>query len=183
MQVIDTTIPEIRVLVPEKFGDARGFFSETYNHRTLASVGIELDFVQDNQAFSVARGIVRGLHYQLPPMAQDKLVRVLRGAIFDVTVDIRSASPTFGQHVAMVLDAAGAKQLFIPAGFAHGYCTIEPNTEVFYKTSNYYSPEHERTILWNDPAIGIDWPINAEDALLSEKDSRAPRLAEVTDLF
>ena len=183
MQIFDTAIPELKVFVPERFGDARGSFSETYNRRTLASVGIELDFVQDNQAFSAARGTVRGLHYQLPPMAQDKLVRILRGAIFDVTVDIRRTSPTFGQHVSMVLDAAGAKQLFIPAGFAHGYCTLEPDTEVFYKTSNYYSPEHERSILWNDPAMGIDWPINPEDALLSEKDSKAPRFAEVTDLF
>ena len=183
MQIFDTAIPELKVFVPERFGDTRGSFSETYNRRTLASVGIELDFVQDNQAFSAARGTVRGLHYQLPPMAQDKLVRILRGAIFDVTVDIRRTSPTFGQHVSMVLDAAGAKQLFIPAGFAHGYCTLEPDTEVFYKTSNYYSPEHERSILWNDPAMGIDWPINPEDALLSEKDSKAPRFAEVTDLF
>jgi dTDP-4-dehydrorhamnose 3,5-epimerase len=183
MQVTDSTIPDVKVLVPRKFGDARGWFAEMYNRRTLASLGIDLDFVQDNQAFSAEKGIVRGLHYQVPPMAQDKLVRVLRGAIFDVSVDIRRASPTFGQYVSRVVDAAGRQQLFIPAGFAHGYCTLESNTEVFYKTSNYYSPEHERSILWNDSDLGIDWPISAEEAILSEKDAKAPRFKDVSDLF
>ena len=183
MQIIETEIPAVRILLPKKFGDHRGFFSETYSRRGLKEAGIDVEFVQDNQSLSVEKGVVRGLHYQLPPTAQDKLVRVVRGAILDVAVDIRRGSPTFGRHETAVISAENWRQILIPAGFAHGFVTLEPNTEVIYKVSNYYSPKDERGILWNDPALGIAWGVDANSAVLSEKDRKYPPLKDVTDLF
>jgi dTDP-4-dehydrorhamnose 3,5-epimerase len=142
-----------------------------------------VEFVQDNQSLSVEKGVVRGLHYQLPPTAQDKLIRVTRGAILDVAVDIRRGSPTFGKHVSAVISAESWNQVFVPKGFAHGFVTLEPNTEVLYKVTNYYSPKDERGIRWNDPKLGIKWGIDESSAVLSEKDRKYPMLAEATDLF
>ena len=184
MQLTATQIPDVKILTPKKFGDNRGFFSETYNRNTLRElIGVDVDFVQDNQSLSVEKGVVRGLHYQVPPMAQDKLVRVTRGAILDVAVDIRRASTTFGRHVAAVISAENWRQIFVPVGFAHGFVTLEPNTEVLYKVSNYYSPKDERGILWNDPKLAIDWGISESAAVLSEKDRKYPTLEAAKDFF
>lgn len=163
---------------PRKFGDARGFFSETFSARALAEHGLRYDFVQDNQSFSAERGVLRGLHYQLPPYAQTKLVRVVRGAIFDVAVDIRRGSPSFGKWIGLEVSAERWNQILVPAGFAHGFVTLEPGTEVAYKVDAYYSPEHDRGISHADPAIGIDWPVPAGERRLSDKDARAPLLAD-----
>jgi dTDP-4-dehydrorhamnose 3,5-epimerase len=183
MECIATDIPDVKVLLPKKFGDHRGFFSEVYSDKLLAGCGIDLRFVQDNHSLSAEKGVVRGLHYQIAPMAQDKLIRVVRGAIVDVAVDIRRGSPTFGKHVSVVLSAENWKQMFVPAGFAHGFATLEPNTEVLYKVTNYYSPSHERGIRWNDPKLGIDWQVPENAAVLSERDRKHPMLADATDLF
>ncbi|TKT77658.1 dTDP-4-dehydrorhamnose 3,5-epimerase [Aquamicrobium sp. LC103] len=164
-------------ITPRKFGDDRGFFSETYNREKFVAAGIELDFVQDNHSYSAARGVLRGLHYQLPPKAQDKLVRVVRGSILDVAVDIRRGSPTFGRWVSLVISAEKWNQILVPAGFAHGFITLEPDTEVIYKVTELYSPEHDRSIRFDDPEIGIEWPIPADEIQLSEKDRAAPFLA------
>ncbi|MBD3403840.1 dTDP-4-dehydrorhamnose 3,5-epimerase [candidate division GN15 bacterium] len=179
MQVIDTAIEDVKILIPRRHGDERGFFCETYNREAIARLGIECDWVQDNQAFSAERGVVRGLHFQLQPYAQDKLVRVSRGAILDVAVDIRPDSPTYGRHVAVELTADEGNQLLVPIGFAHGYCTLVPDTEVLYKVSNFYAPDYERSVLWNDPALAIPWPFGPADAILSEKDKNAPILSKV----
>lgn len=183
MLVSDLALPGIKLLTPKKHGDGRGFFSETYNRRTLLDHGIDTSFVQDNHAFSAEKGTVRGLHFQTPPHAQAKLVRVLRGAILDVVVDIRTGSPTFGQHVSAVISAKDWNQILVPVGFAHGLITLEPDTEVLYKVSDHYSPEHDKGLLWNDPALGIDWGIRDEEAILSEKDRRQPRLTELPAYF
>jgi len=183
MEVVETAIPEVKVITPKKFGDQRGFFSETYNRRDWVEAGINLTFVQDNHSYSAAQGTVRGLHYQIPPMAQDKLVRVAHGSILDVAVDLRSGSPTFGQHVSEVISAENWKQVFVPLGFAHGYVTLEPDTEVLYKTTDFYSPEHDRGIIWSDPDLGIDWTIGKGQVILSEKDRALPPLSQVTDFF
>ncbi len=183
MKIIETDIPAVRMLVPRRFGDARGWFAETYNRKGLAEAGIDLDFVQDNQSLSVPRGTVRGLHYQSPPVAQDKLVRVLRGAILDVAVDIRKGSPSYGRHVAVRLDAAEGVQLLVPKGFAHGFVTLEPDTEVLYKVTNYYAPQNDHGILWNDPDLGIEWTVTEAEAQLSDKDRRQPRFAEIHSPF
>lgn len=163
---------------PRKFGDDRGFFSETYNAKSFAEAGVDLTFVQDNHSYSVAKGVVRGLHYQLPPFAQDKLVRVARGAILDVAVDIRKSSPTFGRWVAQEVSAVKWNQILVPKGFAHGFVTLVENTEVIYKVTNYYSPEHDRSIRFDDPVIGIDWPLPASGVQLSDKDQKAPLFAD-----
>jgi dTDP-4-dehydrorhamnose 3,5-epimerase len=183
MQVIDTAFPEVKILQPAKHGDDRGFFSETFSTKALAAAGLVAEFVQDNQSLSVQAGVVRGLHFQLPPMAQDKLVRVLRGAIIDVAVDVRRGSPTFGKHVAVELSAENWRQLLVPRGFAHGFATLFPNTEVFYKVTAFYSPEHDRGIRWNDPALGIDWRVDSAMAILSGKDQKTPLLRDAVDLF
>ena len=163
---------------PRKFGDDRGFFSETYNAKSFAEAGIDLTFVQDNHSYSAAKGVVRGLHYQLPPFAQDKLVRVTRGAILDVAVDIRKSSPTFGKWVALEVSAEKWNQILVPKGFAHGFMTLVENTEVIYKVTDYYSPEHDRSIRFDDPAIGIDWPLPSSGVQLSDKDQKAPLFAD-----
>ncbi len=183
MQVVATEIADVKEVRPVRHRDPRGFFSEIFRESVLREHGIDVPFVQENQSLSVERGVVRGLHFQIPPMAQAKLVRVGAGSILDVVVDIRRGSPSYGRHVAVVLSAAEGNQLFVPEGFAHGFCTLEPNTEVFYKVNRYYSPEHDRGILWNDPALGIAWPVAAAAALLSDKDRRQPRLAELPPLF
>jgi dTDP-4-dehydrorhamnose 3,5-epimerase len=183
MDVKPTQIPDVKLLVLKKHGDARGFFSETYNRRDFAALGIGLEFVQDNQALSGPIGTVRGLHYQIVPAAQSKLVRVTRGRIFDVAVDIRRRSPTFGKFASSELSADEWNQLYIPAGFAHGYCTLTPDTEVIYKVSAYYTPAHERAIRWNDPAIGIPWPVTEGAAIISDRDRKSPLLAQQPDLF
>ncbi|RRY15840.1 dTDP-4-dehydrorhamnose 3,5-epimerase [Brucella anthropi] len=163
---------------PRKFVDDRGFFSETYNEKSFAEAGVELTFVQDNHSYSSAKGVVRGLHYQLPPFAQDKLVRVTRGAILDVAVDIRNSSPTFGKWVALEVSAEKWNQIFVPKGFAHGFMTLVENTEVIYKVTNYYSPEHDRSIRFDDSAIGIVWPLPSSGVQLSDKDQKAPLFAD-----
>jgi dTDP-4-dehydrorhamnose 3,5-epimerase len=183
MQVIETEIPAVRVIVPKKFGDNRGFFSEVYSKKVLADAGIDVEFVQDNHSLSAEKGVVRGMHWQLPPMAQDKLVRVVRGAILDVAVDIRRGSPTFGQQVKVLLSAENWKQIFVPVGFAHGFVTLEPNTEVIYKVTAGYSPQHERGFRWNDPNVGIEWGISEDAATLSGRDRAHPLLKDVKDLF
>jgi dTDP-4-dehydrorhamnose 3,5-epimerase len=183
VKVIDTRIPDVKVLVPERFGDHRGFLSETYSSRTLAGAGIELEFVQDNDSVSAEKGTIRGLHFQVPPRVQAKLVRVVRGAIFDVAVDLRRGSPTRGRHVAEEISAENWKQVLVPVGFAHGFCTLEPDTHVVYKVTGHYSPEHDKGLLWNDPALQIEWPVDAGRAVLSERDMRWPRLAELPEYF
>ena len=183
MKIESLAIADVKLITPGKFGDDRGFFSETWNEKTFSNGGISGRFVQDNHAFSATKGTLRGLHFQLPPMAQDKLVRVTRGAILDVAVDIRRSSPTFGRHVAAVLSAANWSQLWVPKGFAHAYCTLEPDTEVIYKVTDYYSPAHDRGIQFDDPALGIAWPVNRATALLSDKDKLQPALASAQAVF
>ena len=164
---------------PPRFGDDRGFFSEVWREDRLAEAGVTVRFVQDNHSYSKARGVLRGMHYQLAPAAQDKLVRVSRGSIFDVAVDIRPDSPTFGRWAGVVLSAAEWNQLFIPKGFAHGFVTLEDETEIIYKASAVYAPDLERTVRFDDPAIGIDWPIDTSSVILSDKDRAAPLLTQI----
>lgn len=184
MQAKATAIADVVELVPARIADVRGFFSATYSPDALAAAGIATcNWVQDNHVLSAARGTVRGLHFQIPPAAQAKLVRVTRGAILDVCVDLRRASPTYGRHVAIEISAAAWNQLFVPMGFAHGYCTLEPETEVLYKVSHAYAPEHERGLDWRDPALGIAWPLAPSDAVLSDRDRRWPRLADLPAWF
>jgi len=176
MNVIETKFDSVKLIEPVVHGDHRGFFMESYNEQTAAANGIPYRFVQDNHSLSVEAGVLRGLHYQLEPAAQTKLIRVISGEIFDVVVDIRRGSPTFGQWEGFILSAANKRQLLVPAGFAHGFCTLVPNCEVQYKVDAYYSPDHDRGIAWNDPALAIDWP--TASPILSEKDSNHPVLAE-----
>lgn len=171
------------LITPRKIADARGFFSETYRADQAATHGVPTGFVQENHAYSTERGVLRGLHFQLPPHAQGKLVRVTRGRILDVAVDIRDGSSTFGRHVAVELSAANWRQLWVPVGFAHGYLTLEDDTEVLYKTTEYYAPQVDRGIAWNDPALGIDWGAAPDDVTLSEKDRKQPRLADIGVVF
>lgn len=178
MQVRPLGLDGVFEISPRKFGDNRGFFSETYNAKSFADAGIDLTFIQDNHSYSAAKGVVRGLHYQLPPFAQDKLVRVTRGAIVDVAVDIRKSSPTFGKWIALEVSAEKWNQILVPKGFAHGFITLVENTEVIYKVTDYYSPEHDRSIRFDDPAIGINWPIPATGVQLSDKDEKAPLIAD-----
>jgi dTDP-4-dehydrorhamnose 3,5-epimerase len=181
--VEETEIPDVKVTTPRKFGDRRGFFSEIYNRRDFAAAGLGVEFVQDNHSLSAEVGTIRGLHFQSPPFAQDKLVRVARGKILDVAVDIRRSSPTFGRYVAVELSAENWRQLFIPAGFLHGFCTLEADTEVLYKVTNYYSPEHDHGVAWNDPDLAIAWPPEAANAALSAKDAGLPRLRDLPRYF
>lgn len=183
MKFTALAIPEVKLITPRIFRDDRGFLSETFNVRALAGGGVTGDFVQDNHSLSVEPGVVRGLHYQVPPAAQDKLIRVVRGSILDVAVDIRKGSPTYGQHVAVTLSAGNWEQLWIPKGFAHGFCTLEPNTEVIYKVTGYYAPDCDRGLRWNDPDLGIAWPVSAERAILSAKDVVTPLFRELDSPF
>jgi dTDP-4-dehydrorhamnose 3,5-epimerase len=183
MQVEDTAIPAVKIVTPKRHGDARGFFSEVYNRATWDNAGLDLTFVQDNHSLSTATGTLRGLHFQTPPFAQAKLLRVARGRALDVAVDIRRSSPTFGQHVAVELSAENWRQLLIPIGFAHGFITLEADVEVLYKTTAPYSATHDRGLAWDDPDIGIDWPTPAGGPVLSDKDRRWPRLKDALELF
>jgi dTDP-4-dehydrorhamnose 3,5-epimerase len=176
-------IPDVVLFTPKRAGDARGFFSETFRQDVFDEAVGPSVFLQDNHSYSSEPGVIRGLHFQRLPRAQGKLVRVIRGAILDVAVDIRLGSPTYGQHVAQVLSAENWRQLWIPIGFAHGYCTLEPATEVIYKVTAYYSPTDERGLAFDDPAIAIDWPVAPEMARLSDKDRRHPKLAELQPYF
>jgi dTDP-4-dehydrorhamnose 3,5-epimerase len=183
LTVEETAIPAVKVITPKRFGDARGFFSEVYSRRAFEAAGLHLDFVQDNHSLSGPMGTIRGLHFQSPPFAQDKLIRVVRGRILDVAVDLRRSSPTYGQHVAVELSAENWRQLLVPVGFAHGFCTLEPDTEVVYKVTAYYAPAHDHGVAWDDPALGIAWPVAPDEALLSDKDARQPRLADLPTYF
>ena len=183
MLVEDTAIPPVKIVTPKKFGDVRGFFSEVYNRSTWGSSGLDFEFVQDNHSFSAAVGTLRGLHFQTPHAAQAKLVRVGRGRILDVAVDIRRSSPTFGKYVAVELSAENWRQLLVPIGFAHGFVTLERDTEVLYKTTAVYSLANDRGIAWDDPDIGVAWPFPASGPVLSDKDRRWPRLRDAQDLF
>lgn len=178
ISVTPLAINEVLEIAPRKFGDARGFFSETWNKASFAKAGINLDFIQDNHSYSTQRGVLRGLHYQLPPKAQDKLVRVVRGSIFDVAVDIRRGSPTFLKWVGLEVSAARWNQILVPKGFAHGFVTLEDDTEVCYKVTGEYAPDLDRNIRFDDPEIGIEWPVAAGDVLLSAKDQAAPLLRD-----
>lgn len=182
MEVVSLDIPEVRLLRPVKHGDHRGFFSETYSKQAFAAAGIDVDFVQDNHSLSVEVGTLRGLHFQVPPRAQAKLLRVVSGAVFDVAVDLRRGSPTYGRHVSAVISAEAWNQIFVPEGFAHGFCTLEPDTQVLYKVSDFYAPEAEQGLLWNDPELGIDWP-SAAGAVLSARDRAWPGLRDLSRIF
>lgn len=176
MKILTTKLAGIKLIEPVVHGDNRGFFMESYNQATFNKYGINTVFVQDNHSLSAEVGVLRGLHYQLNPAAQTKLVRVISGEIIDVVVDIRRNSPTYGQWESFVLSGSNKCQLLIPQGFAHGFCTLVPNCEIIYKVDQYYSPEHDRGIAWNDPALGIDWPTSTP--ILSEKDGKQPILAD-----
>ena len=178
MEIISTDIPDVRILVPKVFRDARGYFVETYNAARYAEAGIMATFVQDNESFST-KGVVRGLHWQAPPATQAKLVRVIRGAVWDVVVDIRKGSPTFGRHVSAVLTAENGHQFFIPRGFAHGFIVLEDDTLFSYKCDNLYAPALERGMRFDDPALGIEWPKIGVPLTLSEKDRRHPLFADI----
>ena len=180
MNVIETALEGVRILEPQVFGDARGWFMESWSKKKMEDAGITVDFVQDNHSFSAQKGTLRGLHYQLNPMAQAKLLRVSRGAIFDVAVDIRRGSPTYAKWVGVDLTAENARQLFIPRGFAHGFITLTDDVEVQYKADNFYAPTCDGNIRWDDPEIGVAWPL--APVVLSEKDAKAPLLSARTEL-
>jgi dTDP-4-dehydrorhamnose 3,5-epimerase len=175
-------IAGVKVIKARKFGDHRGFFSEVYSRKAMAEVGIHIEFVQDNHSVSAVRGTVRGLHFQTPPFAQDKLVRVARGAILDVAVDLRCGSPTYGKHVSAIISADEWNQILVPVGFAHGFMTIEPDTEVHYKVSNYYSPDHDAGVFWADPDLAINWP-QTDHVSISAKDEHLPAFQDLPEIF
>ncbi len=183
MQIEQTAISGVLVIRPTKHGDHRGFFSETFKQSALREAGVEHDWVQDNHSFSATRGVVRGLHYQVTPNAQAKLLRVTRGAILDVAMDLRTSSPTYGRHVAVELSTDNWAQLYVPVGFAHGFCTLTENVEVLYKVSAPYSPADEGGVLWCDPDLDIPWPISPEEATLSQRDQQWPRLMDLVSPF
>jgi dTDP-4-dehydrorhamnose 3,5-epimerase len=183
MQIEDTAIAAVKIVTPKKFGDHRGFFCEVYSRKAWREAGLDYEFVQDNHSYSAELGVIRGLHFQTEPFGQDKLVRVARGRVLDVAVDLRRGSPTFGAHVAVELSAANGRQLLVPIGFAHGFCTLEPDCEVLYKVTNVYSPSHDRGLAFDDPTLGIDWGIDLAKAVLSDKDRRHPRLADLGAQF
>jgi dTDP-4-dehydrorhamnose 3,5-epimerase len=183
MEVRELAISGPLLITPKVFRDERGFVSETYSALHLEPWIGPLQFVQDNHAFSAPIGTVRGLHFQIPPYDQGKLIRVLRGRIYDVAVDIRKGSPTYGRHVGVELSAENWTQLWVPPGFAHGVCTLEPDTEMLYKLTSFYSRDHERGIAWNDPALGVEWPIGGTKPVLSQKDRELPGLATLPGYF
>ena len=187
MEIRTTSLDGVVEITPRRVGDDRGWFSEVYKLSVLADAGIDIEFVQDNESFSATPGTIRGFHYQLDPHAQAKLVRVVRGRVLDVAVDIRRTSSTFGQHVAVELTADLGNQLLVPAGFAHAFCTLEPDVHLSYKVSDRYAPESERAIRWDDPSIDIDWPdwpaLGVDAPTLSDRDAVAPLLTDQPDLF
>lgn len=183
MKVERLEIPDVILVTPPRFGDSRGFFSEVFNLERFAAVGIDLPFVQDNQSLSRERGVIRGLHCQVAPYPQGKLVRVVKGAIWDVAVDARDGSPTYGKWAAAELSAENWAQLWIPPGFLHGFCTLVPDTEVIYKVTDRYSRESERGVIWNDPDLALPWPVSEGEAVLSDKDKVLPRFRDSAGLF
>jgi dTDP-4-dehydrorhamnose 3,5-epimerase len=183
LEIQPTALPGVRILTPRRFGDARGFFCESWNRKRMAEHGIEIDFVQDNHSLSAEVGTVRGLHFQAPPHAQDKLVRCGRGCLLDVAVDIRRGSPTYGNWIAVELSAENGRQLLVPKGFLHGFVTRAPDTEIVYKCSDYYAPACDGAVRFDDPDIGIDWGIDPSRAVLSDKDRLAPRLRDLDSPF
>ncbi len=182
MKITLTDIPDVLILEPEVFGDHRGYFLESYNKNKLPEIISNINFVQDNESKS-QKGVLRGLHFQIPPFCQSKLVRVIQGDVLDIAVDIRKGSPTFGKHVAVSLTSENKKQLFVPRGFAHGFVVLSDTAIFSYKCDNYYSPKHNRGVNFSDPELGIDWKINIQDAILSEKDNELPSLKNCSDLF
>lgn len=183
MNVIDSYISDLKIITPARFGDDRGFFSESYNRQRMVMHGIDVDFVQDNHSMSARVGTVRGLHFQFPPHAQTKLVRCGRGRLLDVAVDIRAGSPTYGKWESVELSHENGLQLLVPIGFLHGFVTLEPDTEIIYKCSDYYAPDCDGAVRFDDPAIGVDWGVSASEAVLSDKDAVAPMLAELDNPF
>jgi dTDP-4-dehydrorhamnose 3,5-epimerase len=183
IRITQLNLPGVMLIEPERFGDARGFFSEVYNERAFAEAGIDHHWVQDNHAFSRERWVLRGLHFQAPPHAQAKLIRVATGAIFDVVVDLREGTSTFGRFVTVRLSAEAWNQILVPVGCAHGYLTLEPATQVLYKVDDYHAADLEGGIIWNDPDIGIDWPLEGEVPILSVKDQAWPRLKDLRTPF
>src|SRR5437868_891897 len=183
LDVHSLEIPDVKLIRTPRFSDARGYFCETFQRADFAAKGLDYNFLQDNQSSSDRPGTIRGMHFQRPPFAQTKLVRVLRGSIFDVAVDLRRSSPSFGKHIAVELSSEGNEQLLIPAGFAHGFCTLEPNTVVFYKVDQVYSQAHDGGVNWVDSALGIEWPVASAAAILSEKDRGLPMLADLGLVF
>jgi dTDP-4-dehydrorhamnose 3,5-epimerase len=184
MDVISHNIlPDVKIITPKRFEDHRGFFSETWREEAVLDGETAVHFVQDNHSLSRAVGTVRGLHFQIGKAAQKKLVRCIQGSILDVVVDIREGSPTFGQHAAVTLSRDNWKQLYVPIGFAHGYCTLEPDTEVIYKVSAYYDPTSERGVVWDDSDLQIAWPVKKEAAVLTERDRCLPTLSKLTPFF
>src|SRR5256885_8644685 len=176
-------LPGLLLLKPRRFVDSRGYFVEIYNERTLSGAGVMARFVQDNESYSARRGTIRGLHFQLPPAAQAKLVRAVKGSVYDVAVDLRVGSPTYGHWEGATLTADGGEQLFVPRGFAHGFCTLEPDAVVAYKVDDFYSPANDSGLTWNDPTLAIDWPVGPEPAVLSDKDLKLGRFAEFRSPF
>jgi dTDP-4-dehydrorhamnose 3,5-epimerase len=183
IEIKETAIPEVKIISTRRFGDERGFFTETYHRQRFTEAGIALDFVQDNHSRSQKAGTTRGLHFQSEPFAQAKLVRVVRGSISDVAVDIRRSSPSYGRHVTVELSAENGLQLLVPVGFAHGFCTLEADTEVVYKVTTYYSAEHDHGIAFDDPDLAITWPVAAAEMTLSEKDRHHGRFADLPAYF
>ncbi len=183
MEIASTALPEVKLIRLDVFGDERGAFAETYDREKFAALGVATTFVQDSWSVSKPRGTIRGLHYQLPPRAQEKLVRVIRGRAFDVVVDIRRSSPRFGRHVALELSGDDPTVLWVPVGFAHGFCTLEPDTEITYKMSDHFVPSLYRGLNWSDPDLGIRWPVGEADAVISPKDRAHPGLRDLGDVF
>ena len=183
LDVRTTKLQGVLVLKPRRFVDVRGYFAEVYTERLFHQAGVTAAFVQDNQSYSLHQGTIRGLHFQLPPAAQAKLVRVIRGCVHDVVVDLRVGSPTYGEWIAERLSADGGEQIYIPSGFAHGFCTLEANTEVSYKVDSYYAPAYDTGIIWNDPTLNINWPVAADAAILSDKDKRLGTFAAFASPF
>ncbi len=183
MLVEETAIEGVKIITPKRHGDSRGFFSEVYNQEAWRKAGLEYNFVQDNHSLSAELGTIRGMHFQTQPFAQAKLVRVSRGRVLDVVVDLRRSSPTFGRHVAIELSADNWRQLLVPIGFAHGFCTLEPNTEFLYKVTNFYSAPNDRGLAFDDPELGVNWPVAPDRVHLSDKDRKWPRLRDLLDTF
>ncbi|MBN9600194.1 MAG: dTDP-4-dehydrorhamnose 3,5-epimerase [Afipia sp.] len=183
LNVLPLPIADVKLITTSRLTDARGYFCEAYVRSDFVAQGLDCDFVQDNESRSDRAGTVRGLHFQKPPFAQAKLVRVLRGKILDVVVDLRCSSPSFGRHLAVELGESGGEQLFVPAGFAHGFCTLEPDTVVLYKVDATYSPTHDHGINWADPALAIRWPVAPEAATVSDKDRKLPMLGDLSPVF
>ncbi|MFC7293018.1 dTDP-4-dehydrorhamnose 3,5-epimerase [Hirschia litorea] len=183
MQIRDLGLEGVKEIIPKRFGDARGFFSETYNQKQFEAENLPTNWVQDNHSLSADAYVLRGLHFQTNPMAQDKLVRVISGQVFDVAVDIRKNSPDYGKWVGLKLCAEQGNQILVPKGYAHGFLTLTPNAQVVYKVTALYAPENDRSIAWNDSEVGIEWPLDGQVPQLSEKDASAPKLSEIDNNF